>query len=381
MAYMWYGLTIQDRDPKRALDLFQKALELDPLSPVVNINVAASLRRLGRPQEAAERARRAIEIEPGLGNAYGFLADLSSDELNEPDEAIRFQRKAVEADPGNLGQRNEMAGLLAWLGREDEAIAECRTIIADHPEFAPAYAQMATIFTRKGRLDEALRWQRTAVEKDPESVDALITLFYRYLDLGDEDSAREVGNRVAAKHPEGPAPRAVSYFLHLLHGELGDAEKDARWLLANTPGFFRESVFRFDMRSGRFADARDRYRASNAELFDKSEPHITRENLGTAIHVAAAEMKLGDQEHAKTLLAACDAYIASRGEKTRHTFFRMAPVRIHAVLGKKEEALAAFRRAVDDGERSGWWELSIDPTLDPIRGDPRFAAILEDMRR
>src|SRR6185436_15913032 len=138
MAYIWYGLTIQDRDPK-------KALELDPLSPVVNINVAASLRRLGRPQEAAERARRAIEIEPGLGNAYGFLADLSSDELNEPDEAIRFQRKAVEADPGNLGQRNEMAGLLAWLGREDEAIAECRTIIADHPEFAPAYAQMAAI--------------------------------------------------------------------------------------------------------------------------------------------------------------------------------------------------------------------------------------------
>ncbi len=114
MAHMWYALMVQGRDPKKALELHRKALELDPLSPVVNINLADCLRRLGRPQDAAERTRRAIEIEPGMGSAYGLLADICGDELNQPDEAVRFQRKAVEVDPGNLGQRT--AWPASWRG-------------------------------------------------------------------------------------------------------------------------------------------------------------------------------------------------------------------------------------------------------------------------
>jgi tetratricopeptide (TPR) repeat protein len=122
--------------------MFQKTLELDPLSPVANVNLAASLRGQGRAQEAAERARRAIEIEPGLASAYGFIANLYAEELSQPDEAIRLQRKAIEVDPENLSQRVELADLPAWVGREEEAPAECRAIVAGHPEFAPAFAQI-----------------------------------------------------------------------------------------------------------------------------------------------------------------------------------------------------------------------------------------------
>jgi hypothetical protein len=49
-------------------------------------------------------------------------------------------------------------------------------------------------------------------------------------------------------------------------------------------------------------------------------------------------------------------------------------------MGKKEEALAALRRAVDNGYRSGWWALPLDANLDPIRDDPRFAAMMKEIR-
>lgn len=89
---------------------------------------------------------------------------------------------------------------------------------------------------------------------------------------------------------------------------------------------------------------------------------------------------LGDKERATNLLTACDAYVASRGERTRRTFFRMEQVQIAALMGKKEQALAALRRAIDDGQRGYWWAVPRLPTLDSIRDDPRFAAMMKDLR-
>ena len=39
-----------------------------------------------------------------------------------------------------------------------------------------------------------------------------------------------------------------------------------------------------------------------------------------------------------------------------------------------------MRRAVDDGERSGWWGVPLDPTFDPVRDDPRFVAMMKEIR-
>ena len=381
MAYMWYGLLLRDRDPGKQLEMFRKALELDPLSPVVNVNIASALRAAGRPEEAVERCRRAIEIEPGLANAYALLSQIYADELNQPDEAVRYQRKAVEADPGNLGERVALAQRLEWVGHEEEAIAECRAILASHPDFSPAYAQLGNIYSRKGRLDEALRWQKEAVEKDPESWGLQIWLLLRYLNVGDETSARQMADRFTATHPGELIQRSFSFLLHSFRDEQDRAEKDARWLLDNNVFWARGLVWQFDMRAERFADARDLYRSSNPELFDGLRPRITSGNLGEAINIAAAELKLGDTARATTLLAACDAYIASRGGRTRRAFFRMEQVQIAALMGKKEQALAALRRAIDDGQREFWWGIPRSPNLDPIRDDPRFAAMMKEMRR
>jgi len=174
--------------------------------------------------------------------------------------------------------------------------------------------------------------------------------------------------------------RSFSFALHTFRDEQDDAEKDARWLLDHGVSWARDAVWQFDMRAGRFADARDRYKSTNPELFGESPPRITGDNLGPAINVAAAELKLGDTARATTLLTACEAYVASRGERTRRTFFRMDPVEIAALMGKKEQALAALRRAIDDGQREFWWAIPRSPNFESIRDDPRFAAMMKEMR-
>ena len=58
-------------------------------------------------------------------------------------------------------------------------------------------------------------------------------------------------------------------------------------------------------------------------------------------------------------------------------------VQIYAILGRKDDALAALRAAVDAGYRSSIvydnWILEFDPFLDNIREDDRFTAIIGEL--
>ena len=142
----------------------------------------------------------------------------------------------------------------------------------------------------------------------------------------------------------------------------------------------RDDVWQFDMRARRFAEARDRYRASNPELFVASEPRVGEDNFGVALNIAAAELRLGEKQHGEMLLGKCEAYYAARDERTRRASDSGLPVAVNALRGRKDEALAALRRAIDDGYRLGWWRVQIDPLVDSIRDDPRFVAMMKDIR-
>jgi hypothetical protein len=51
-----------------------------------------------------------------------------------------------------------------------------------------------------------------------------------------------------------------------------------------------------------------------------------------------------------------------------------------ALQGRKSEALAALRRAIDAGWRWDWWQVENDPTLDSISDDPQFVAMIEEVK-
>jgi hypothetical protein len=73
-----------------------------------------------------------------------------------------------------------------------------------------------------------------------------------------------------------------------------------------------------------------------------------------------------------------------RGLPRLGTFgFGIRDVQIYALLGRKEEALAAFRDAIDAGYRGSLlfdgWPLFADPYIESIRDDPRFIAMLDEL--
>jgi len=107
MANMWYG-TLQD-DNDKMMEYHQKALLLDPKSPVAGYNVAANLIKVGRDKEAMDVFSQIVGADPFYPGAYNLVAQINQ-YSGRTDQAIIQYKKSYE-----LGESKEIAEELANL--------------------------------------------------------------------------------------------------------------------------------------------------------------------------------------------------------------------------------------------------------------------------
>jgi tetratricopeptide (TPR) repeat protein len=132
----------------QAIDLFQAMLDRSPDQPRVWLSLGHALRTEGRRGDAVAAYKRAIALEPGLGDAYWSLANLKIE---------RFSDDEVAAMEGQL-RRREVTGedrfhLHYALGKALE----------DRSDFAASFAQYA----------DGARLRRAEAPYDAEEFDDL----------------------------------------------------------------------------------------------------------------------------------------------------------------------------------------------------------------
>jgi tetratricopeptide (TPR) repeat protein len=139
-----------------AEQLLRRALALDPNWTPTLVTLAELLLGSGRGGEAEALLQRALAVTPGYGRAALLLARYYNDS-GHPNEAL-----AVAA-PLCVGRRvdAELAAqhisALAALGRQEEAVAGYRRIVAAAPGNLPATHALAIALSVAGRHEEAVR--------------------------------------------------------------------------------------------------------------------------------------------------------------------------------------------------------------------------------
>jgi Tfp pilus assembly protein PilF len=81
----------------------------------------------------------------------------------ELDEAVEFYKKSIEAYP-TAEAHTFLGWTYSWMGRLDDAIAECRKAIEVDPTFGNPYNDIGSYLIMKGQIDEAIFWLERALE-------------------------------------------------------------------------------------------------------------------------------------------------------------------------------------------------------------------------
>jgi tetratricopeptide (TPR) repeat protein len=181
MAHHWYGGNLLNALGRfdQAIAEVNRALALDPVSPIISTTLGAVYRMARRYDEAIAQLRETVEMYPDFYWAHRWLG-VSLELKGATGEAIAEYRKAFELsdDPVvlallahaevNVGKQNEARQILSQLTEEAKA------------RYVPAYA-FAVIQLALGEKDQALDW----LEKGARDHDGLYSTLFKvdpYLD-------------------------------------------------------------------------------------------------------------------------------------------------------------------------------------------------------
>lgn len=225
---------------RRSLDYFQRAIADDSSYALAWVGLADGLSLLefyGYPNPGIalgprQAARRALELDPTLGEAHSSLGIVHSTRREGP-EALRELERAVELRPGYAEAHAWLGWMHLILGRPEEALEPMKRATTLSP-LAPAFrAYLAEAYLANGRSRDALREARRAREIQPDYplADFMEGLVLYHLGMMAEAKAvlRDV---LPLVRPGGtPSLSEVRAVLAVTHAASGDSTT-ARELLA-----------------------------------------------------------------------------------------------------------------------------------------------------
>ncbi|MDX1460825.1 MAG: tetratricopeptide repeat protein [Xanthomonadales bacterium] len=398
----------------RAQKHFEKAIELDPEYVLAYVGLADSISLQVNygdifvtdsyaPRQAA--IDRALALNPNSGEAYTSLANLRDDQ-NQDEVAEEFFKKAIELSPNYVTawhwyavtlqeeDRYEEAlemitkareldpiapilamakGSILWgLDRREEAFAINRAQLEKTPEFPNLYGQRIGFHGSIGEMGEAMRWSEAYAGLDATSSFAHVSVCNMLVQLGDDTKAEQCYDRVEESYPEASFGSRI--ILHQLRGEHDKAVEVMEQIAEQFPFDGPQVGLGYNyMTNGEW----DKARAIVEENFPEylgTEPFVVDEsNDGRTQMAGMALYATGDTERGRELLNAAREYYESQ------TYIGPGPVFIHAFLGEKDEAIAALRRAMDEGWRFNWFRVTRYPMFDPMLSEPEWVELITEL--
>ena len=132
-------------------------------------NLGNILNEHGRPKEAVDSYRKAIEINPDYVIAHYNLGIIFIN-LGKSEEAEIYTREAIKIDPNIAEAHLNLGTILIGLGRLKEAEVSYRKAIEIKPDCAEAYSCIGNILKDHGKYDEAYKYFQKCLELDPNDL-------------------------------------------------------------------------------------------------------------------------------------------------------------------------------------------------------------------
>ena len=169
--FFWNKRT--QKDHEKAIELFNAALSRDPnyalawagLGDVYSVD-SFRMDKEQKTAKAREFARKALDIEPELAEAYTILAKVEWDGA-DPVEANKDFIKALDINPNYASAHHWYGEFLSQFGRKEQARAEINHAMDLDPLSLVMMSDSAFIYYESRDYDAAISQANKALELDP----------------------------------------------------------------------------------------------------------------------------------------------------------------------------------------------------------------------
>lgn len=224
----WHGYKSPADALPRAYSAARKAVEIDPQLGEAHASLGLVLSHRWDWTVAEAEFRRALELDPQYANAHHWYADYLSIK-GRHNEAVAEARRAVELDPLNLMISTWM-GLRYYMARDySAAIKQNRDSVELDRNFAAAHLLLGEDYVQAGTFDEGLNELRKAATLSGASPSYTTQVAVALAATGRKPEALEIAHELQA----ASSKRYVSpYGLAQVYAALGSKDDVFKWLQA-----------------------------------------------------------------------------------------------------------------------------------------------------
>ena len=211
---------------QRAREYADRALNLDETLPEAHI-AKGNLQFMEWDWRGAEQEfQRTLSLNPSYAEAHRRYSMYLSAQGRSQEAWTEIQR-AQELDPFSVTIGASM-GWIAYVGRDyDQAINQCKKILAIAPNNIDANECLGLAYLKKGMFEEAIAAGSKSMTLSEADPDRLVCLGQAYAAAGQTAAARGLLERLYQTSQNRNIP---PFLFALLHAALGDKEKAFGWL-------------------------------------------------------------------------------------------------------------------------------------------------------
>jgi tetratricopeptide (TPR) repeat protein len=157
----WGEALIVAKEPDKAEEIFQKALESDPKSMSARLGIAAALEAQGKLAEAKASLEGTLKASPETLGLRERLAQVCL-KMGDKNEALTRYQQEIQAGHATPALRLDVARLALDLGKIELVQSEAKKVLDESPRSAEAVYLMARVHEAHGEYGTAVQEYRRA---------------------------------------------------------------------------------------------------------------------------------------------------------------------------------------------------------------------------
>jgi eukaryotic-like serine/threonine-protein kinase len=328
-----YGYNKEGFWIQKALAAAQQAEQLNDKLPEVHSTLGGVYSASGKNSEAIAELKRAIALAPNSDQSYRRLGSAYL-AAGQATPAIEAFQKAIQLNPYYWVNENVLGDAYYQLGNYPKALEAFQQVTVLEPDISVGYENVGNIYLQQGKYQDAIPYFQKALQIQP--------YWSTYLNLG------------------------TAYFFLKQY--------------TNSTAMFEKAVELNPNDTLTIVNLADGYRAAG-------QPDKARATYERAISAGFKELQTNPQD-ASVLDQIAGSYAKTGNAEQADVFIRRAraidkenlnyiydEAKINAVLGRKSQALALLREALEKHYPAEF--AAADPDLQNIQSDPSFAAMIK----